>query len=184
MANGSASPIVKPLVDYPDDDDDDAMDTKPEQLADQSAEAQPLTVGDIQVEPSPEATTSEPTSPTAQTPPAPERLTEKRRREEEDEDELVKLAAGPKRRSSTSGNSGAGILNRKKTLSIGSIGSDEKSGTQGVLGTVTSAPPKRIAINLGPVKSPVSDNASYGETVSSENNEKENRDDTRGGESG
>lgn len=176
--------MVKPLVDYPDDDDDDAMDTKPEQLADQSAETQTVTVGDIQVEPSPESTTSEPSSPTAQTPPIPERLSEKRRREEEDEDELVKLAAGPKRRSSTSSNSGAGILNRKKTLSIGSIGSVEKGGTQGVLGTVTSsAPPKRIAINIGPVKSSVSDNATCGETVSSESNEKENRDDSQADES-
>lgn len=182
VANGSASPIVKPLVDYSDDDDEDAMDTKLEQPADQLAEGQPLTVGDIQVEPSPEPTTSEPTSPTAQTPP-PERLAEKRRREEEDEDELVKLAAGPKRRSSSS-NSGVGILTRKKTLSIGSIGSVEKSGTQGVLGTVTSAPPKRIAINLGPVKSLVTDDASCGETVSSESNEKENRDDSQGAESG
>ncbi|CEJ60046.1 Putative DUF625 domain protein [Penicillium brasilianum] len=185
VANGSASPVVKPLVDYPDDDDDDAMDTKPEELAEQSADAQPLTVGDIQVEPSPELTSPEPSSPTAQTPPAPERLSEKRRREEEDEDELVKLAAGPKRRSSTSSNSGAGILNRKKTLSIGSIGSIEKGGTQGVLGTVTSsAPPKRIAINIGPVKSSVSDNATCGETVSSESNEKENRDDSQAEESG
>ncbi|KAJ5907062.1 uncharacterized protein N7473_003978 [Penicillium subrubescens] len=185
VANGSASPVVKPLVDYPDDDDDDAMDTKPEELADQPAEAQPLTVGDIQVEPSPEPTTSEAGSPTAQAPPVPERLAEKRRREEEDEDELVKLAAGPKRRSSTSSNSGAGFLNRKKNLSIGSIGSVEKGGTQGVLGTVTSsAPPKRIAINIGAVKSSIPDTATCGETISSESNEKENRDDRQGDESG
>jgi protein phosphatase-4 regulatory subunit 3 len=161
------------------------MDTKPEELADQPAEAQPLTVGDIQVEPSPEPTTSEAGSPTAQAPPVPERLAEKRRREEEDEDELVKLAAGPKRRSSTSSNSGAGFLNRKKNLSIGSIGSVEKGGTQGVLGTVTSsAPPKRIAINIGAVKSSIPDTATCGETISSESNEKENRDDRQGDESG
>lgn len=165
------------------------MDTKPEQLAEQlteqPTETQSLTVGDIQVEPSPEPTTSEPSSPTAQTVPILERLSEKRRREEEDEDELVKLAAGPKRRSSTSSNSGAGIFNRKKTLSIGSIGSVEKGGTQGVLGTVTSsAPPKRIAINIGPVKSTVSENATCGETVSGESNEKENRDDSQTEESG
>lgn len=160
------------------------MDTKPEELADQPEEAQPLTVGDIQVEPSPEPT-SEAGSPTAQTPPVPERLAEKRRREEEDEDELVKLAAGPKRRSSTSSNSGAGFLNRKKSLSIGSIGSVEKGATQGVLGTVTSsAPPKRIAINIGPVKSSIPDTATCGETISSESNEKENRDDRQGDESG
>ncbi|KAJ5177134.1 uncharacterized protein N7482_003011 [Penicillium canariense] len=183
--NGSASPMVKPLVDYPDDDDEDAMDTKSEEVPAPSAEAQPLTVGDIQVEPSPEPT-SAPTSPTAQIPPVPERLTEKRRREEEDEDELVKLAAGPKRRSSTSSNSSAGMMNRKKNLSIGSLGSVEKGGTQGVLGTVTgAAAPKRIAINIGPVgKAAVSDTETCAETVSSESNEKENRDDSQGDEGG
>lgn len=177
--NGSASPLVKPLVDYPDDDDEDAMDTKPEDLPGESPQAQPLNVADAQAETSPE--TGAPASPTVQTPPQPERLAEKRRREEEDEDELVKLAAGPKRRSSTSSNSGAGILNRKKTLSIGSIGS-EKGGTTGVLGSVTSsAPPKRIAINLSHTKSsnPGNDSVHAGDT-SNENSEKENRDDSQG----
>lgn len=171
--------MVKPLVDYPDDDDEDAMDTKPEDLPDQTPQAQPSSVADTQAETSTETAT--PASPTVQNPPQPERLAEKRRREEEDEDELVKLAAGPKRRSSTSSNSSAGILNRKKTLSIGSIGS-EKGDTTGVLGSVTSsAPPKRIAINLGPAKSsnPENDSARAGDT-SNESIEKENRDDNQG----
>ncbi|KAJ5688939.1 hypothetical protein N7462_003331 [Penicillium macrosclerotiorum] len=177
LPNGSASPVVKPLVDYPDDDEEDAMDTKPEDSSDQSAGAPPLTVGDIQVDPTPTPEPVAPASPTAQTPP--ERLSEKRRREEEDEDELVKLAAGPKRRSSTSSNSSAGILNRKKTLSIGSIGSVEKGASAGVLDNVTSsAPPKRIAINIGPtVKHTTQDtDVSCSDTVTGESNEKENRD--------
>lgn len=162
--------MVKPLVDYPDDDDEDAMDTKPEALPQQVAQGEP-SVADIQVEPSPEVIAT-PTSPSVQTPAAPERLAEKRRREEEDEDELVKLATGPKRRSSINSNSSTGSLNRKKAMSIGSM---EKGGA--ALGGVTGgAAPKRIAINLGPtVKSSTPDN---------ESNEKENRDDSQGDEGG
>lgn len=173
---------MKPLVDYPDDDDEDAMDTKPEALPEQRAQSGPTSTTDSPAE-TPEAT-STPASPTVQTPPQPERLAEKRRREEEEDDELVKLAAGPKRRSSTSSNSSAGILNRKKTLSIGSIGS-EKGGATGVLGSVTSsAAPKRIAINLGPTnKSPPSNNdTSCTGDPTNESIEKENRDDSQGDE--
>lgn len=165
--------MVKPLVDYPDDDDEDAMDTKPED-PEQPADGQPLVMADVQVEDSPEAAAT-PASPT-QNAPVPERLAEKRRREEEDEDELVKLATGPKRRSSTSSNSSAGSINRKKAMSIGSFGSAEKGG----LGA--NAAPKRIAINLGPaVKSSVSDDPSC-EDASSGNNEKENQSDDSQGE--
>ncbi|KAJ5104828.1 hypothetical protein NUU61_002175 [Penicillium alfredii] len=178
--NGSASPVVKPLVDYPDDDDEDVMDTKPEDLADQSAQVQPLNVSDTQAEhPADPAPT--PASPT-QTLPVPERLAEKRRRDEEDEDELMKLAAGSKRRSSTSSNSSAG---RKKTLSVGSLGLEK--GTTGVFGSVTSsAAPKRIAINLGQAAKPVAtDSENNGaEIASNENHEKENRTDSQDGEDG
>jgi protein phosphatase-4 regulatory subunit 3 len=166
--------LVKPLVDYPDDEDEDAMDTKPED-PEHPASDQPLKVADVQVEDPPDAAVT-PASPT-QNPPVPERLAEKRRREEEDEDELVKLATGPKRRSSTSSNSSAGSINRKKTMSIGSIGSAEKGALLGA-----GAAPKRIAINLGPVvKSTVSDDPSC-EDTSSENNEKENQHDESQGE--
>ncbi|KAK9859560.1 hypothetical protein MYU51_013655 [Penicillium brevicompactum] len=144
-ASNGSSPAAKSLVDYPDDDDeeDDIMDTKPEGVSEPTADLE--------------------NSSTAQTPP-PERFAEKRRREEEDEDELVKLAAGPKRRSSTSSNSGAGILLRKKSLSGSPI---EKSSSLGV----TSAAPKRIAINIGTTAK------SKPETAVVESNEKENRDD-------
>ncbi|KAJ5089144.1 hypothetical protein N7532_007828 [Penicillium argentinense] len=171
--NGSASPMVKPLVDYPDDDDDeDAMDTtKPDDFAG-GATDQPASTAGVEVKTSlePAATPSSP----VQTPPAPERLAEKRRREEEDDDELSKLAAGPKRRSSTSSNSGAGILNRKKPLSVGS----EKGAA--VLGGVASAAPKRIAINIGPTKTSSSEDDPSCAGVSTEGNEKENRDDSQG----
>lgn len=178
--NGSTPLMVKPLVDYPDDDDDDdAMDTtKPDDLAN-NAEGEPLNVADVEVEASSEAVTTPPSP--AQTPPAPERLAEKRRRDEEDEDELGKLAAGPKRRSSTSSNSSAGILNRKKSISIGSIGSDKGAGT---LGGVASAAPKRIAINLGPAKTATPENDKSCTDVSTDGNEKENRDDSQGNEDG
>jgi protein phosphatase 4 regulatory subunit 3 len=175
--------LVKPLVDYPDDDDEDAMDTKPEDL-NPSAETQPLGSAEAKEE-APTETTANSASPTVQTPPPPERLAEKRRREEEDEDELVKLATGPKRRSSTSSNSSAGSI-RKKTLSIGSIGSVDK-GSTGALGSATgSTPPKRIAINLGATakSSPSDGDTTCADTVSSESNEKENRDDSQGDQGG
>lgn len=181
--NGSASPLVKPLVDYPDDDDEDLMDTKPEDLPEQPTQDQSLSMAGVPVGTPPEAAAT-PASPTVQTPPAPERLAEKRRRAEEDEDELIKLATGPKRRSSTSSHSSAGSVNRKKTVSIGSIGSVDK-GT-GVLGSVTdSVPPKRIAINLGSTaKTPSADGDTYADAVSGENSEKENRDDNQGDKGG
>ena len=178
--------MVRPLVDYPDDDDEDAMDTKPEDAPEQPEEGPHPEATSVAVDLVSEAAATS-VLPTTQALPVPERLAEKRRREDEDEDELVKLAAGSKRRSSTSSNSGAGILNRKKTLSIGSKGFADKSGVAGALGGVTgSAPPKRIAINLGPVaKSPAPevDIASV-ETVPSENSEQENRDSSQGDKGG
>ncbi|KAJ6107272.1 hypothetical protein N7523_008595 [Penicillium sp. IBT 18751x] len=172
--NGSASPLVKPLVDYPDDDDEDAMDTKPEDDPHRLAEDQPSNVADVQGENPSEATVT-PTSPT-QNPPVLERLAEKRRREEEDEDELVKLATGPKRRSSTSSNSSAGSIHRKKTMSIGSIGSAEKSTMLGA-----NAAPKRIAINLGPAaKQSLPDEPSCEDAPSSTSEKENHRDDSQG----
>jgi len=110
-----ASPLLKSLVDYPDDDLEDPMDTslppsKPYKLSDPS--------------------TSE-TSPPSSRPPLhsaahshspPERLSEKRRRQEDadDDDALVKLSQ-PKRRtssmSSASSTGSNGVLRRKKAFS-------------------------------------------------------------------
>ncbi|KAJ5919702.1 hypothetical protein N7454_009537 [Penicillium verhagenii] len=172
-SNGSATLMVKPLVDYPEDDDEDVMDTKPEALAEQTQQAAESSASDTTSEASSDVTPILPT----QAPP-PERLAEKRRREDED-DELVKLAAGSKRRSSTSSNSSAGMLSRKKSLSIGPIGTPEKAGP-GVLASIGAAP-KRIAINLGPTK-PVTSDADPPCTTDTpdEANEKENRDESKG----
>ncbi|CAG8224360.1 unnamed protein product [Penicillium nalgiovense] len=170
-ASGSAAAVVKPLVDYPDDDDEDIMDTKPEG-AGQKPVASPT-----------EISTEVPASlsPNQNTPAPPERLAEKRRREEEDDDELSKLTAGPKRRSSTSGNSGAFNMNRKKNLSAGSLA--DKNASPGVLNKVTSAAPKKIAINIGSTaKPPVSETDISRTEVTSESYEKENRDDIQGNE--
>ncbi|CAI7676175.1 unnamed protein product [Penicillium manginii] len=175
IPNGSTPLMVKPLVDYPDDDEDDDEDTMDTTKPDVVANASQSEVADVD-----EEAGSNPPSP-AQTPPAPERLAEKRRRDDEDEDELVKLAAGPKRRSSTSSNSSAGALNRKKNLSIGSIGSEKGVGS---LSGIASAGPKRIAINLGPAKTTASEADKLCTDVSTDGNEKENRDDSQGDEDG
>ncbi|KKK25454.1 hypothetical protein ARAM_006344 [Aspergillus rambellii] len=159
IPNGSVSPAVKPLVDYPDDDeeDNDAMDFKPESETGSKQGQTTPQPDDISNEDAPadpaEELPSTPVSLAVQTPP--ERLSEKRRREEEDDDELVKLTFGPKRRSSTNSGPGtAGMLRKRRSGSIGSMTS-EKGVPQGVNITVSTGP-KRIAINLNPsVKSPV-----------------------------
>ncbi|GAB1213178.1 hypothetical protein ATERTT37_002327 [Aspergillus terreus] len=170
--NGAASPVIKPLVDYPDDDEDDAMDTKTEG-ADEGVQGQQAPVSPT-TDASPESPAT-PVSSTTQTPP--ERLSEKRRREEEDDDELVKLTSVPKRRSSTSGGPGtAGLLRRKKSITIGTVSSADKGATQGTLGGVTStAAPKRIAINLGSSTAKSSDAESTDSTSAQTSNEKENK---------
>ena len=96
----TTSPMLKSLVDYPDDDEDSMDTTSPE----------PVDLGSKpELEP----------SPMLQTPP-PERLSEKRRREEDnDEDELGKLASTKRRNSGSSSSSlgnavGHNTLKRKK----------------------------------------------------------------------
>lgn len=123
MMNGSASPISRPLVDYPDDDEEDAIDAKalttpqtpltPESGKEVSP-PETRTSAEKTLQPSPNIKSwagSEVQQP-------PERVTEKRRRQEEDDDdELGKLSTGPKRRnsaSSTSSLASQGSLRRKK----------------------------------------------------------------------
>jgi protein phosphatase-4 regulatory subunit 3 len=114
-----ASPI-KPLVDYPDDDDDGTMDI----LAQDTSSDHPRE-------------TIEPLTKEQQLAPVPERLAEKRRRDEDEEDELTKLSAQPKRRSSSISSVGSApsthgqTLRRKKSISSGKDG-----------------PPKKISISL------------------------------------
>ena len=102
IVNGT-SPLIKPLVDYP-DDDEDAMDTTKTELPptphndrpSDNPSSQPTTPQ----ESSPKPTTTTPLTTTT----PPERLSEKRRREEDEEDELGKLSHSKRRSSSTSSN--------------------------------------------------------------------------------
>ena len=127
IPNGNASPLAKPLVDYPDDDDDESIEARgaltpptPESEKENSSpETKTATPPEKKLQPSPEITSA------AESPvqPPPERLSEKRRREEDEEDdELGKLSTGIKRRNSSTNNSSAsslpsiGSLRRKKSL--------------------------------------------------------------------
>lgn len=147
----AASPLVRPLVDYPDDDEEDnAIDT-PSTLGGHESGKQKLTIESETdspvaptpskqrpLQPSPEITSS-PVAP-------PERVSEKRRREEYEDDELGKLSTGVKRRPSSSSVRSSGSLRRKQ-------------GVMGIRGTTSgkkeSSPPEhengkmKIAISLG-----------------------------------
>lgn len=128
-----ASPL-KPLVDYPSDEETENMDTDTP-AATLAAKAS-----------SPDSSMSTnshkngiltPTSSTAPTPP--ERLSEKRRREEDDEDELGKLAHHKRRNSSSSvGSNTSSVLRRKKSFTNNAHGSGAASKSN------------KIAISLSP----------------------------------
>lgn len=142
-ANGGAPLLLlKPLVDYP---DDDAMDVAGDETAKKdSAETPKEAALSSTVSP----VTSPSSTPKSEEPlssaPTPERLAEKRRREEEDDDELGKLSRN-KKKSPTGGVFGQGVLNRKR--SFGGSG---------------SPPSKKIAINLA-VKTTATASAAAGE---------------------
>jgi protein phosphatase 4 regulatory subunit 3 len=116
VVNG-ASPL-KPLVDYPEDDDED-MELPGEETiklnGEHAAEESPTVVQQTSRD---------------ETPPPPERITEKRRRTDDDEDELGKLSSKPKRRTSFGSNASnvsdtsnmsentGPVLRRKRRLSL------------------------------------------------------------------
>ena len=110
----TSSPMLKSLVDYPDDEDDlDMLDTG---VPDSSNSPTPVNTPTSSNSSAPKLSPS----PLLQTPP-PERLSEKRRREEDhDEDELGKLSTTKRRNSGSSvsstgsKDSGSNILKRKK----------------------------------------------------------------------
>lgn len=123
VVNGGASPIGKPLVDYPDDDEDESMESKATATAETSltpesgnvvSSPEVKTTNTKTLEPSPEITSAA----EAESQAPPERLAEKRRRQDDDdEDELGKLSSGSKRRNSASSASSLasqGSLRRKK----------------------------------------------------------------------
>ncbi|KAK2734640.1 Platinum sensitivity protein [Onygenales sp. PD_40] len=174
--NGSASPIVKPLVDYPDDDDEDAMDVNIQeqqplqsslgnQLPPDNPSSDPLLTSDHQ------AKSDTPTTPTTSTPSSsdrsisplphttttitnhrtpPTRYSEKRRREEDDDDdELVKLSSGTKRRSSSLssvGSAGSGVGLLRRKKSFTAAAADAEK--SGRKGDSTTSGGRKIAINL------------------------------------
>ncbi|KAL7275412.1 Platinum sensitivity protein [Rhizina undulata] len=131
-ANGIPA-SVKPLVDYP--DDEDAMDVAADNSKNKPAASRPE---DTRSSPTPSDATP-PASPNRVTKttqflagaPIPERLAEKRRREEEDDDELGKLSKSKRRSPTGGGAGGGGFLSRKR--SFGGSG---------------NAPNKKIAISL------------------------------------
>jgi protein phosphatase-4 regulatory subunit 3 len=136
-AINGASPLSKPLVDYPSDEEGEMMDTEMSAgiLSDKVKTEGAAKVKEEVVDGTP---SSSPTPPL-------ERLSEKRRREEDEEDELGKLShQQPKRRSSTSSTSSVGsvssntsnIIKRKKSFNNARDGS-----------TTT---PRKIAISLAP----------------------------------
>lgn len=136
MNGVTTSPMLKSLVDYP-DDDEDSMDTTP---------------------PEPEELGTKPElepSPMLQTPP-PERLSEKRRREEDnDEDELGKLSS-TKRRNSGSSASNTGSAAGHNTLK-------RKKGFKNDRDSPTNGPSaKKIEISLS-AKKAVSEAGSKGD---------------------
>jgi protein phosphatase 4 regulatory subunit 3 len=125
VVNG-ASPL-KPVVDYPEDDEEDI---------ELPIQEPPTVNGDHESEES--QANSQQTS-RDETPPPPERITEKRRRTDDDEDELGKLTQ-PKRRTSFGSNASNAsttsdvpsttgtthILRRKRRLSINKEASQKK----------------------------------------------------------
>lgn len=113
LANG-ASPLMKSLVDYPDDDFEDAMDTtKTSQQLLTPLRSSPLP------DPGEERTPPKPSPPVSHTPP--ERLSEKRRRQEDDEEDMLGKLSQPKRRTPSMSSIGStlsnGVLRRKKGFS-------------------------------------------------------------------
>ncbi|KAK5936933.1 Platinum sensitivity protein [Knufia obscura] len=136
MVNDGASPVQKPLVDYPDEEEEDELAT-PKTPATPESEKENVT---RKLQPSPDMKDD------AQQPP--ERIAEKRRRQEgEEEDELDKLSIGVKRRNSTSSNSSLasnsslrrrkGFL-RSKQADLSSSPDDSPDGKK----------PRKIAISL------------------------------------
>ncbi|EXJ94994.1 hypothetical protein A1O1_00112 [Capronia coronata CBS 617.96] len=160
IMNGGASPLSKPLVDYPDDDEDETMDIKTAATPqtpltpDSGKETSPpdsRTAAERKLQPSPDIKSSSESE--LQHPP--ERVTEKRRRQEDDDDddELGKLSGGPKRRNSTSSASSLtsqGSLRRKKGFLRSKRASDNAtlSSNTDTGNHAEGRKPRKIAISL------------------------------------
>ena len=132
ITNG-ASPLLKHLIDYPDDEDDVGEESFYQKRPEGIEEPPTRSSRDSN-------NASENTKPTTPSQAPPERLSEKRRREDDEEDELGKLSLTKRRSSSVSsmGSATSGnFLRRKKSFS----------------NARDAGPGKKIAISLA-VKSP------------------------------
>ena len=159
LTNGvTSSPLLRSLVDYPDDEDDLAtLDTAPSSSTSPSPIDTPSTTSN-------EGAAKLSPSPMLQTPP-PERLSEKRRREEDnDEDELGKLSTTKRRNSGSSvssvssnnSNNASGTLKRKK----GGFLSSKKDANDLPMGDVKV---KKIEISIGARTTAASDQGAKGD---------------------
>lgn len=116
LANG-ASPLMKPLVDYPDDEEE----LSPPSLRSFYHKPPGYAVNDMGTDGMENVAPSSKSVPLPSTPP--ERVAEKRRREEDEEDELGKLSMSKRRTSSIGSSSpaagaGSNTLRRKKSFSL------------------------------------------------------------------
>ena len=116
-STNGASPVARPLVDYPSDDDEAAVEVK---FHDYDTGSPSTVQADTPPSSSPANTPSPKSTPTPAHSPL-ERLSEKRRREEDEEDELGKLSLTKRRGSSISSvtsvnGSPANYLRRKKSF--------------------------------------------------------------------
>jgi protein phosphatase-4 regulatory subunit 3 len=105
-----ASPISKPLVDYPSDEETENMDTDTKIDGQDSEAVDSDSIG-------PKELGIDHDLPTIGGPGAPERLSEKRRRDEDEEDEIGKLSQSKRRNSSSSvGSNTSNVLRRKQSF--------------------------------------------------------------------
>ena len=143
VASG-ASP-VRPVVNYPDDDEDNAMD-----IVAESGNTAPHGPGESNTSPLQPLRSNSPALPSTPTVPStpPERISEKRRRaDEDDEDELGKLSMQSKRRNSVSSTG-----SNTNAAGGGTSGANSSRGPllrrKGSINSGKDGPPKKIAISL------------------------------------
>ena len=146
MVNGGASPVQKPLVDYPDEDED--SDNKTEAISTPKTPLTPDSEKENATDGKPVGRRLQPSPDIKEENTPPDRVAEKRRRQEgEDEDELDKLSTGIKRRNSTTSNSSLASnssLRRKK----GFLRSKQAEYTGSPEQHIESKKPRKIAISL------------------------------------
>ena len=158
MTNGVGGPEHRPLVDYPDDDDDEigpemkGIETPTTPLTPESVkETSPVTTdgpSERRLQPSPEF--KEEKEPEQHSPPEP-LATKRRRQEDEDEDELGKLTNVKRRNSSSNSSVGSSTsLKRKKSFLRSKQAADapDETAAKAVSPSETRKSNRKIAISL------------------------------------